>query len=69
MAQKRAWIDVRVTDLPVGQLLRELKTLRSYAPYDTLILVVMNKVDPDVRKMLGNEGFVAVSRAWLEKLE
>lgn len=37
------WIDVRTTPKPIGQLLRELKTLRDYAPEG--VIVVMESVE------------------------
>ncbi|HEY0947461.1 MAG TPA: hypothetical protein VGD81_19415 [Opitutaceae bacterium] len=62
------WIDVRTLETPVGQLLRELKTLREFAPMNHQILVVTESVDPAVRSMVNHEGFYIVSREWLEDL-
>lgn len=63
------WIDVRTTITPVGQLLRELKTARTHAPSDVLMIVVMEEVDPEVRAMLEHENILALSREWLEELD
>lgn len=63
------WIDIRATATPVGQLLRELKTLRGYAPMQTEILVIADLDGRDsALQMLNDEGFHVGTRFWLEGL-
>ncbi len=60
------WIDVRTTPKPIGQLLRELKTLRDFAPEG--VIVVMESVGPEELCMLENENFAVLTREILESL-
>lgn len=62
------WIDLRPTDIPVGQLLRELKTLRGYAPRDAVIAVVLAQAPESTLEMLRHEGFQALTRDMLLNL-
>lgn len=63
------WVDIRATPTPVGQLLRELKTLRGYAPPRTEILVIIDLDGRDpVIEMLNDEGFHVGTTFWLEGL-
>ena len=57
------WIDVRTSEQPVGILLRELKTLREHGPVEW---VVMDNFDDRTKELLVHEGFVPLSRAYLE---
>lgn len=59
------WIDIR-PDLPkLGQLLRELKTLRSYAPENSFICVVTSVADKQSIEILAAEGFILIPHEWL----
>lgn len=63
------WVDIRPTEGPVGQMLRELKSLRSYAPKNVIILVLMNEVSPTTAAMLQQEHFLVMTkRSLLEAL-
>lgn len=62
------WIDVRVSVTPIGQLLRELKTLREIAPSGTLVMVVVENMPPETINMLLHEGFIAITKEFLEAL-
>lgn len=63
--RRTVWIDVRVTAPALGQLVRELKTLRGYCGYDADVLVVMPVVDEDIRDILLHEDFTAIDVKWL----
>jgi hypothetical protein len=63
------WLDVRATDIPVGQLLRELKTLREYAPKDAVVTVVAQAMDDEKAAMLAHEGFCVVTGELLSKFD
>lgn len=59
------WIDVRPQLMPIGQIMRELKVLRSYAPnsysrygVNTDIVVAYGDDDAVAQEMLINEGFI-----------
>lgn len=58
-------IDVRPAAVPVGQLLQELKTLRSVA-HGADVLVVMESRDALVETMLRNERISCLSRQQIE---
>jgi hypothetical protein len=59
------WIDVRVRELPLGQLMREVKTLRSYAEEDVVVFVVMKTIDAEAAAWLNAEGFRGFSEEWM----
>lgn len=62
------WIDVRVTPLPLGQLMRELKTLRGYGDRDTIVFVAMPSIDAETEAFLRAESFFPITAQWLSKL-
>lgn len=62
---RSVWIDVRVTVPALGQLVRELKTLRGYGAGGVDVLVVLPSIDKDTKEMLLNEHFVVFDTAWL----
>lgn len=70
MKSKRAdlWVDVRITYVPIGQLIRETKLLRDHGEEGTIVVIVMETVDESIREMLEHEDFQVVSRAWVEAL-
>ena len=61
--ERRLWIDVRPSLAPIGQLLRELKVLRQYAPVESDIVVVYTEDDAQGVDMLEHEGFVTLSES------
>ena len=61
------WIDVRVTPLPLGQLMRELKTLRGYGDRDTIVFVAMPLIDAETEAFLKAENFLPITAEWLSK--
>jgi len=61
------WIDVRVTLPPLGQLLRELKTLRRYATKPTVFFVAMPSIDRETVAVLKSENFNALSAEWMKE--
>lgn len=65
----RLWIDIRPTDTLIGQLIRELKTLRDIADEaDSGLLVVVETIDDTHRAMLKHENILVVTRQELESL-
>lgn len=64
--QAEYWIDIRTAPKPIGMLLRELKTLREYAPGE--VIVVMETIGPEELLMLKNERFGVITREILESL-
>ena len=60
------WGDVRTSEQPVGIFLRELKTLREHGPVEW---VVMDDFDDRTKELLVHEGFVPLSRAYLESFD
>jgi len=62
------WIDVRITPLPLGQLMRELKTLRGYGDRETLVFVAMPFIDAETEMFLKAENFFPITAEWLTKL-
>jgi hypothetical protein len=71
--QRILWIDIRPQLPPVGQLIRELKTLRAYDGYSptgqqphAYIWVFTETVEPHIVKMLEQEHFLIFDRAWLK---
>lgn len=67
--ERDLWIDVRTSDVPVGQLIRELKTLREYLPRNAMLLVVFQALDADKFQMLQHEGFLIITADKLSALE
>lgn len=61
------WVDVRVKPLPLGQMTRELKTLRAHARQECDVCVVMPSFDKETRSFLSDEGFIPLNVAWLNK--
>lgn len=61
----KLWIDVRTQAVPAGQLLRELKTLRSYSD-DAEVLVAMKVADKQLIEMLRHEGFGVILESDLQ---
>lgn len=66
--QRLIWIDIRPELPAVGQLLRELKTLRTYAGTRSFIWVFTEAVDPEIADMLHEEGFLISDRDWIENI-
>lgn len=63
------WIDVRPTDTPIGQLIRDLKALREFAGNaETRLLVVVDAIDDGKRAMLKHEDILTVTHQELEQL-
>lgn len=63
------WIDVRTTDTPIGQLIREAKALRDFADdVDAMLLVVVETMDETKRAMLKHEDILVATRQELESL-
>jgi len=62
---RSVWIDVRVTTPALGQLVRELKTLRGYGVGSVDVLVVLPSVDEETKEILLDEHFVALDAEWL----
>lgn len=62
------WIDIRPELPAVGQLLRELKVLRSHSPTNSSIWVIADSVDSQLAMMLKAEGFLISDRSWIEAL-
>jgi hypothetical protein len=65
----RLWIDVRPELGSMGQLLRELKVIRDFAPFDTDIAVVFRETDKQAVEMLRNEGFIPLDESVLARLQ
>jgi hypothetical protein len=67
------WIDIRPQLPPLGQLLRELKTLHAYDRHSldgrphAYIWVFTENVEPHIEKMLQQEHFLISDRAWLNR--
>ena len=65
---RRLWIDVRPELGPLGQVLRELKVLRDYTPYNTDIAVLCKDEDDLAEEILRNERFILIDEAYLSGL-
>lgn len=69
-------VDVRPQLPPIGQLLRELKTLQEYLPTKigalplgtSHVMVVTNEASADIQNVLKHEGFMILTRGWIESL-
>ena len=66
--QRAVWIDIRPELPAVGQLLRELKTLRAYAGTGSWIWVFTEFADPEIVDMLHQEGFLLSDRDWIDRI-
>jgi len=66
--EKQVWIDVRVTCPPLGQMLREVRVLKSLSAKKVTLVMVLPEVDPELDAMLANEKVVATSHKWWHEL-
>lgn len=63
----RIWVDVRKSDMPVGQLIREIKLMRSYEP-EASFFVVLEDASSQTKEMLMHESIMPFTRKTIEYL-
>lgn len=59
---QRVWVDIRPVLPPVGELLRQLKTLDEFGDDDTTIVVLTEQAVAEVASMLAHEGHLLLAR-------